>query len=645
MPKDAQETLSFQAEVSRLLDIVANSLYSNKEIFLRELISNASDACDRLRYLAITDPALITDDPEFKIQILPDSQAGTLTIVDNGIGMNRADLIDNLGTIAHSGSSDFLAKLEKKEGDLELIGQFGVGFYSAFMVADRVTVESRKAGESENWRWESDGAGSFQITDMGNQVAARGTKITLQLKQDAQRFLEEREVQRIVRAYSDHIGVPILLGGGETAQQVNSAAAIWTRPKAEIAEEQYKEFYHHVAHAFDDPWDWLHFHAEGVIEYSGLLFIPSQRPHDLFDPARNSRVRLYVKRVFITDDCEALLPPYLRFLRGVIDSQDLSLNVSREHLQHDPVVGKIRSGVVKRVLDALKKKAEKAPEDYARFWEAFGPVLKEGLYEDAERREALLELVRFRSSAVEGWTSLADYKSRMKPGQQSVYYISGESEAKLKDSPQLEGFLDKGVEVLLLSDPVDDFWVPAVGSYGELPLRSVTRAGTELEQIAGKDGKTEDEKSGKAEEAPELDKVVAFLKQALKDEVKDVRPSKRLSSSPVCLVADDGDLDLHLARVLAQHKEIDGAAQRVLEINPRHALIRQLSSRLTGSNGAADGDGAAGGTGAEGEGLEDAAKLLLDQARILEGEPLPDPGAFARRLAAVMERGLTAGAD
>ena len=628
MTQDGQETLTFQAEVSRLLDIVANSLYSNKEIFLRELISNASDACDRLRYLAITDPGLVTDDPEFKIQILPDKEAGTLTVVDNGVGMNRSELIENLGTIAHSGSSDFLSKLEKKDADLELIGQFGVGFYSAFMVSDKVVVETRKAGESENWRWESDGAGSFQITDMGNRIAARGTKITLHLKQDERRFLEEQEVQRIVRSYSDHIGVPILLGGGEEAQQINSAAAIWTRPKAEITDDQYREFYHHVSHAFDDPWDWLHFHAEGMIEYSGLLFIPSQRPHDLFDPARISRIRLYAKRVFITEDCEALVPPYLRFLRGVIDSQDLSLNISREHLQHDPVLTKIRNGVVKRVLDGLKKKAEKEPESYAGFWETFGPVLKEGIYEDSERRETLLELARFRSSSQDGWVSLAEYTARMKPGQKAIYYISGESAEKLKASPQIEGFLQKGVEVLLLTDTVDDFWVPAVGSYDELPLHSVTRAGTELEELDGGEESAEktDGEEKKAEEAPEVDKVVAFLRETLKEEVKDVRKSKRLANSPVCLVAEEGDLDLHLARVLSQHKEIDAPAQRVLEINPSHALIRQLSDRL--------------GNGQGEDGLEDAAKLLLDQARILEGEPLPDPAAFSRRLAAVMERGL-----
>lgn len=630
MSQDGQETLTFQAEVSRLLDIVANSLYSNKEIFLRELISNASDACDRLRYLAITDPGLITDDPDFKIQILPDKQAGTLTIVDNGIGMNRTELIENLGTIAHSGSSDFLSKLEKKDADLELIGQFGVGFYSAFMVSDKVIVETRKAGESENWRWESDGTGSFQITDMGNQIAARGTKITLQLKQEERQFLEDREIQRIVRSYSDHIGVPILLGGGEESQQINSAAAIWTRPKSEISADQYKEFYHHVSHAFDEPWDWLHFHVEGMIEYSGLLFIPSQRPHDLFDPARISRVRLYAKRVFITEDCETLVPPYLRFLRGVIDSQDLSLNISREHLQHDPVLTKIRNGVVKRVLDSLKKKAEKEPETYAAFWEAFGPVLKEGIYEDHERRESLLDLARFRSSSKEGWVGLAEYTARMKPGQKAIYYISGENAEKLKASPQIEGFLQKGIEVLLLTDPVDDFWVPAVGSYDELPLHSVTRAGTELEELDSADETSEGkEDAGKTEEeTPEVDKVVAFLRETLKEEVKDVRKSKRLASSPVCLVAEEGDLDLHLARVLSQHKEIDAPAQRVLEINPGHALIRQLSDRI-------------GEDGAVADGLKDAAKLLLDQARILEGEPLPDPAAFSRRLAAMMERGFS----
>jgi molecular chaperone HtpG len=389
-----KETLSFQAEVSRLLDIVANSLYSNKEIFLRELISNSSDACDRLRYAAITQPELSAEDPDFKISLSVDRAGRKLTIADNGIGMNRDEMVDNLGTIARSGTAAFVADLEAAERDVNQIGQFGVGFYSAFMVADRVQVESRKAGEAEGWRWTSDGKGEFTVVE-SEEAPARGTAITLHLKKKEAGYLEAAELKRIVQAYSDHIEIPIVLagggddaeGGGEAKDEtLNQASAIWARPKSEITDEQYQEFYHHVGHAFDAPWLRLHFKVEGKIEYTGLLFIPSSKPFDLFHPDRSHRVRLYVKRVFVTGECEGLVPSYLRFLRGVVDSEDLPLNISREMLQSNPLLAKIRATVVKRVLGELKKKAAKAPADYAQFWNNFGAVLKEGIYEDERAR-------------------------------------------------------------------------------------------------------------------------------------------------------------------------------------------------------------------------------------------------------------------
>ena len=646
METRSEEKLSFQAEVSRLLDIVANSLYSNKEIFLRELISNASDACDRLRYAALTEPELLAGDPGFAIRLEADPKAKTLTIADNGIGMNRDELIENLGTIARSGTAAFMQAMENKADGANLIGQFGVGFYSAFMVADSLEVTSRKAGETQAWSWTSDGKGDFSVAPVedggedgegdGDGAPARGTRIVLRMKADAAEFLDPARLGKIVKTYSDHIAIPVIMaepgkadGEGET---LNAASAIWMRPKSEITEQQYAEFYRHVAHAFDEPWLRLHFKAEGVMEYSGLLYVPASKPFDLFHPERRHGVKLYVKRVFITDDCEELLPSYLRFLRGVIDTEDLALNISREMLQSHPVLAKIRSAVTKRVLGELKKKAEKAPEEFAAFWDNFGAVLKEGLYEDSAQRETLLEIARFASTRGEGVTGLADYLARMPEGQTAIYYIAGDDAEAVGRSPHLEGFRAKGVEVLLLSDPVDEFWVPTVAEYQGKPFKSVTRGAAELSGIAKADGEDTEQESEAEAPTTGTDSLIAFLKLALKDAVKDVRPSERLTDSPVCLVADEGDMDMHLERLLKQHRQIDMASKRVLEVNPGHSLIRSLAARL-------EAKGTAGGAG-ESAALDDAAWLLLDQARILEGEALPDPAAFARRLSAVVERGV-----
>ena len=647
----SEQKLSFQAEVSRLLDIVANSLYSNKEIFLRELISNASDACDRLRYAALTQPELTAADPDYKIALAIDAKAGTLTVTDNGIGMNREDMIENLGTIARSGTADFVRGLEEKPEGVNMIGQFGVGFYSAFMVADSVEVTSRRAGEAQGWRWVSDGHGEFTVAeapdgDGAGAAPARGTRIVLKIKKKQKEFLDPPRLERIVRTYSDHIAIPVTLakpaenGEAESEQTLNAASALWTRPKSEISEAQYKEFYHHVAHAFDEPWLRLHFKVEGRIEYSGLLYLPATKPFDLFQPERKHGVKLYVRRVFITDDCEGLVPPYLRFLRGVIDSEDLPLNISREILQTNPVLAKIRGAVTKRVLREIKKQAEKKPEDYITFWDNFGPVLKEGLYEDESQRETLIELARFPSTQGTGTVRLADYLGRMVEGQDAIYYISGQDAEALRKSPQLEGFAAKGVEVLLMSDPVDEFWLPVVLEYQGKAFKSVTRGGADLDKIAdaAKDG--EDTAAEDADAAgPGTDALIAFIKLALKDEVKDVRTSERLTDSPVCLVADEGDMDMHLERLLKQHNQIDQASTRILEINPKHALIQRLAAELETRGATAD---AAAPDGAEGDvpPLEEAARLLLDQARILEGEPLPDPSAFARRLSHLVARGF-----
>jgi molecular chaperone HtpG len=617
-----QETRSFQAEVSRLLDIVAHSLYSEKEIFLRELISNASDACDRLRYAALTEPALNEGDSAYRVVLTPDKEARTLAVADNGIGMNRTELIDNLGTIARSGTAAFLHQLSgDARKDMSLIGQFGVGFYSAFMVADKVEVISRKAGDSEGWRWISDGKGEFTIEPWPE--AARGATIILHLREGEDIYLDPAQLRHIVKTYSDHVGLPIVLKADGKEETINTAAALWTRPKSEITAEQYKEFYHHVAHSFDDPWLTLHNKAEGVFEYTNLLFIPSTKPFDLFDPERKPRVKLYVRRVFITDEAGDLVPPYLRFLRGVVDSEDLPLNISREMLQKNPMVAKIRQQLTRRVLSELAKKAGEAPDEYAKFWDNFGAVLKEGLYEDREQREPLL---RFRSTARDGLISLDDYLAAMKDGQQAIYTITGDSLEIVKKSPQLEGFRARGVEVLLLTDPIDEFWVPAVASYKDKPFKSATRGAADLAKIAPADGAKEEKSAPPAK----LASLIAIFKLALGDAVKDVRSSDRLTDSAVCLVADEGDLDMHLERLLKQHRQLDTAAKRILEINPRHKLIERLA-RSVGEAGASDQ-------------LKEFAWLLLDQARIVEGEQLPDPPAFARRLADLLERGLPAAA-
>lgn len=619
----SQETFSFQTEVGRLLDIVAHSLYSHKEIFLRELISNASDACDRLRYASITEPHLAEGDPDFRIRLVIDKDNRRLSVADNGIGMNRQDLIDTLGTIARSGTQAFIAQMTgDAKKDLSLIGQFGVGFYSAFMVADRVDVITRRAGESEAWRWSSDGKGSFSIEPAERD--GRGTTVILHLNDANGEFLDGFRLRSVVKKYSDHIGFPILLDEADKSETLNAASSLWTRPRKDVAAEQYKEFYHHVAHAFDDPWLTLHNTVEGVVSYTSLLFVPTSAPFDLFDPERKGRVRLYVKRVFITDDCSGLLPPYLRFVRGVIDTEDLPLNISRETFQHDPRVAKIRSGLVKRILDELTKKAEEAPAEFEAFWNAFGAVLKEGIYEDFENRDRILALCRFRSTATDGLTSLEGYVERMKPGQDAIFTLAGEEASALTSSPQLEGFRAKGIEVLLLTDPIDEFWIPSVRSFKDKPFKSAAGADLDLSKITTTDG--EPLPTPPADDV--LDRLIAVLKDVLKDSVKDVRLSQRLTDSAVCLVAAEGDMDMRLERLLRQHRRLDGdgPTPRILEINPGHALIRQMAAI------AAEADATAR--------LADLAHLLLDQARILEGDRLPDPPAFARRLATLISRSL-----
>ena len=625
--KQTGEKLGFEAEVSKLLHLMVHSVYSEQEIFLRELISNASDACDKLRYAAITKPALTQDGAEFAIEITIDEKAKTLTISDNGIGMNRKDLIDNLGTIARSGTSNFMDKLTgDSKKDVQLIGQFGVGFYSVFMVADKVNVVSRKAGEKKAWSWLSNGKGSYEI-DAGER-ASRGTTITLHIKKDASEFLDASRLKSIVKTYSDHIAVPIHLITTEkgdakepSKETINEGSALWTRPKSDISAEQYTEFYRHVSHAFDEPAHTVHYRAEGVLEYNVLLFVPSTPPMDLFDPARKNRVKLYVKKVFITDETSGLLPGWLRFMRGVVDSEDLPLNISREMLQNNPIMTRISSAVTNKVLSEFEKMADKDSEKFEAVWQNFGPVIKEGIYEDFERREKLLKLARFKSTKADGWTSLDDYVSRMKEGQDKIYYITGANVEAVKRSPQLEGYLARDIEVLLLSDAVDDFWLQMMPQYADKSFVSITKGNADFKDIGDKPKKDKN-----AVKDGDLITLNLLMKEILGDKVADVRASDRLTDTAVCLVADEKGMDMHLEKILAAHKQLQQTTPKILEVNPSHPVIKTLAEKA--------------GQDKAKETLGDAVLLLLDQARILEGEPLEDPSAFAKRLSSAMAKGL-----
>jgi molecular chaperone HtpG len=616
MTKTEKEVFSFQTEVGQLLDIVAGSLYSNREIFLRELVSNASDACDKLRYASLTDTGLAQTSDEFAITLDVDKDAGTLSVSDNGIGMNHQDLLDTLGTIARSGTGAFIEALKAEDKEkVGLIGQFGVGFYSAFMVADQVHVQTRKAGDTDSWLWSSDGKGSFSIEP--GQKDITGTTVVLHLKKDAEEFLEQQRIRHIIKTYSDHISFPVLLDD----EALNSASAIWTRASKDITEEQHTEFYRHVSHAFDEPWHVMHNRVEGAVNHTSLLYVPSSPPLDLFDADRKSHVKLYVNRVFISDTTQDLIPAYLRFLRGIVDSQDLSLNVSREMLQSDPTMAKIKTSISKKVLSELKKKA-KDTDAYATFWTNFGAVLKEGLVEDPALRDRLLEVCHFSSTGTEGLTTLKGYIERLKDKQEAIYYITGEDSSKIAKSPHLEGFKAKGIEVLLLSDHVDEFWLQHVTEFDGKPLKSITRGAADLDNIAS------DEDTPKNDDKTDLANLIAAFKVVLGDSVKDIRSSKRLTDSPVCLIADDGDMDVNLERLLMRHGQLQSGMPRVLELNPTHPIISKLNDRAQSDNASTD------------ELLGDAAHLLFDQARIVEGEDVADPVEFVRRLSSVLSKAL-----
>lgn len=627
------EQHQFQAEVSRLLDIVANALYSDKDVFLRELISNASDACDRLRYAALTDEKIAKDvSGEYGIHLVVDTEARTLTISDNGIGMDKDDLIQNLGTIAHSGTSKLMEEVSKaKDKDaLNLIGQFGVGFYSAFMVSEKVEVTSRKAGDKKGWVWVSDGKGEYEIDEALKETA--GTQITLHVTDEGSTYLLEDKLKQVVKTYSDHVDFPIYLGETTENDPINSSAALWTRQKSDVTEEQYQEFYQHVSEnmGFDKPLMTLHWHAEGTLEYSNLIYIPGMKPFDLYDPKREHGVKLYVKRVFITDSVEGLVPPFLRFLRGVVDSQDLPLNISREVLQSNPVVSKISSALTRRVLDELRKMAENEPEQFKEFWDMFGAVVKEGLYDAHQYREGLNKVVRFHSSASDDkLVSLEEYTERMPEGQKHIYYITGQDLDSLRNSPQLEGYRAKGIEVLFLTDTIDDYWLPIAHDYKSNTFKSITRGSAkELSDINASEDekKAKDDKKDDAKDNSEIEPVIAKLKEIFGDEIKDVRITERLTESPVCLVAQENDVDMNMERMLKQNQGYEELSKRVLEINAEHPVISKLQTLVANDS--------------DDDVIQDTAWLLLDQARIIEGDPLPNPTEFSKRMSRLMEKGL-----
>ena len=615
-----EEKIEFKAEVSKVLDIVIHSLYSNKEIFLRELISNASDASDKLRYALLLHPELASKTSEFKIILTPDKQNKTLTITDNGIGMNKEDLINHLGTIARSGSAEFIKSLTgDKQKDMALIGQFGVGFYSAFMVADKVTVKTKKAGDEKGYIWVSSGAESFTIEE--DDSLPIGTSIILSLKSEDEEFLEPIRLRHLVRQYSDHISIPIILKEGAKEETINSASALWTRPKSEITTEQYKDFYQSVSHAFDEPWMTMHYKAEGTIDYTALLFVPTKPPFNLFQPDRKSNLQLYVNRVFISDDLPELMPFFLRFMTGVIDTNDLPLNVSREMLQKTPVMQKIKKGIVKRILNELKKRAEDK-DDYKKFWESFGIVFKEGLYEPIDERKEVADLCRFNHTADENLISFDEYIADMKEGQENIYYLTGTNIESLKNNPQLEGFAARGVNVLLLTDPIDEFWIQTYTEHNGKKIISVMHAGSDLEKI-----KLENEPNEQPIDKEKEKLLINRIKETLKESVKDVQVTDRLTKSPFALITPSGMMSLNLERLMKAHgQQIAMNSDRILEINPRHEVIHKLAEMLENKE--------------MNDKVNDAILVLFDQTLIAEGEPLKDPAAFSKRLTSFVLSGL-----
>ena len=613
----------FEADTGKILDIVINSLYSEREIFLRELVSNASDALDKRKYLGLTDKKINNSSDVSEIRIEVNNKEKILTISDNGIGMNEEDLKSSLGTIARSGTKAFLEQVasntKDKKSDMSMIGQFGVGFYASFMVADSVEVVSKKAGEEQAWKWSSDGKTGFDLEKTDKETA--GTSITLKLKKDAKEFLEETRLQFVVRKYSDHISYPVKLleidKKDAEEKTLNEASALWTRPSKDITEEQYQEFFSHIGAGFGKPLLTMHNNTEGTISYTNLICIPSTRPFDLFNPDRKSSLKLYINRVFITDKCDALVPSYLRFIKGLVDTQDIDLNVSREMLQNNPAVSKISKSLVGKILRELKKVSEKNIDGYKDFWKEYGAVLKEGLYEDAERKDTLLDLCRFSTNENDEIMSLSSYLDKMPENQKEIYYISAETRSQALASPHLEGFKSKNIPVLIMTDAIDQFWLPMIGSFKDKKFTSITQGQINLDDL---DEKNKDKKSENKDQKEKQDKefvdLIAQMKVVLGEQVKDIRLSSKLTDSPVCLVADDGDMDIAMEQLMAQRDTNYKGAPRILEINGDHSLIKNMKSLLSKKE--------------NNDLVSDAGTLLFEQARLLEGKMPADPAQFSK---------------
>ena len=620
------ENYNFEAETGKVLNIVINSLYSNKDIFLRELISNASDACDKRRYKSLTDKSFAST-IDLNININVDPKTKTLKISDNGIGMSKDELISSLGTIAKSGTKAFLegiTKQKNKDDNLSLIGQFGVGFYSAFMVADKVEVISKGIGTKKSHHWSSDGQSSFTISETDKVVD--GTEITLHIKKDEKDYLDTFRIENIVKKYSDHIPYPVKLieeGKEKEVKSLNSASALWMRNKKDIKPEQYEEFYNHLG-GIGKPWKTIHNTTEGLVSFTNLLFIPEMKPFDLFNPDRKTSVKLYTNRVFITDECEDLLPSYLRFIKGVVDSEDIDLNVSREMMQSNAALNKISKALVNKILSELKKDFEKNREDYEKFFNEFGAAFKEGIYEDFERKKSLIDISLFKSSNDEKLTSLNEYISRMKKDQNDIYYISGESIEQILTSPQIEGFKSRGLEVIYMTDPIDEFWLPSMNEYEGKPFKSITKGAVDLSKFDIQ--KDKNSKSKKPATKKDIDNLISEMKNHLGDKVKDIKSSQMLTDSPVCLTADEADMDIHLEKLMRQHKRLDKESKKILEINPSHDLIKSLGKIVLNSKDKSI--------------VSDVSHLLLDQARIVEGEMPLDTKGFTEKLSSIITRSL-----
>jgi molecular chaperone HtpG len=625
MVESKKQIKKFDAEIGKVLNLMINSLYTNKEIFLRELISNASDACDKLRYQIIDKPELIENgNNELKISIQLDKDNKLIIISDNGIGMNKEDLINNLGIIASSGTQKFIEQFgDSKKNNLNLIGQFGVGFYSAFMVSESITVLTSKAGEREVYEWHSDGKGEYSIEN-SSQEHKRGTKITLKIKDSELEFLEPHRIRHIIRTYSDHVAFPIeLIGEDNKGEIINKASAIWTRNVSEVTQKEYEEFFNHVSHFPGKPWLTLHNKAEGVVEYTNLLFIPDTKPFDLFHPDRKTRVKLYIKRVFISEEGNDLVPPYLRFLRGVVDSEDLPLNISRETLQHNKVLHKIKSSIVKKVLGSLKVKAETDPEEYMKFWKNFSEVLKEGLCESTlEEKKQLLEICRFNStSSKDELISLDQYLERMIKGQNEIYFLNGDNIESSSNHPQLEGFKKRGIEVLLLNDHVDNFWVNVVHQYKDKDFKSITNEKIDLNKLKN----SEEEKDGDEKQSQESSKLIEFVKEILKDRVKDVVISSKLVSSPACISTMEGGMNPRMEKFLMEQNQLNVKSARIFEINPNHSIFKKINDSLSNSKD-------------DNELNSDMIEVVYGQACLIEGDSIDNPSNFALKLNSLLER-------